>query len=274
MSLRRSFQFQKLPLPVMRLGLATRGNTHLRKDDVLLAFEHGLNYWNWCGRVDGMSEAVAELGLQRQKVAVAAQLEARDGEGARQELEGLLDRLKSDYLDVVTFYYVETADEWQEILRPRGAMEFLQLARQQGLVRLIGLTTHQRPLAAEILRAHLLDLLMVRYNAAHRGAETEIFSLARRFETPLVTFTALRWKALLRATRQDPAGFVPLPARDWYRFVLSDPAVSVVLMAPGNRAELVDNLKLLNDWREPTVAEWAALREHGDRVRQNAGSFP
>jgi hypothetical protein len=45
-------------------------------------------------------------------------------------------------------------------------------------------------------------------------------------------------------------------------------------MAPHNRAELVDNLKLLNDWREPTAAEFAALRDHGDRVRRNAGAFP
>src|SRR5262245_57345694 len=180
MSLRQFFQFQKLPIPVMRLGLATRGNTHLHKDDILQAFEQGVNYWNWCGSPDGMSEAVAELGLQRQKVAVAVQLEARHGEGAKRELQALLDRLKSDYLDVVMLYYVEYADEWKEILRPRGAMEFLQGARQQGLLRMIGLTTHQRSLAAEILRARLLDLLMVRYNAAHRGAETEIFSLARR----------------------------------------------------------------------------------------------
>jgi predicted aldo/keto reductase-like oxidoreductase len=274
MSLRQFFKFQNLPIPVMRLGLATRGNTHLRKDDVLQAFGQGVNYWNWCGCPDGMSEAVAELGSERQKVAVAVQLEARHGEGAKRELHALLDRLKSDYLDVVMLYYVEAADEWQEILRPRGAMEFLQGAKQQGLVRMIGLTTHQRPLAAEILRARLLDVLMVRYNAAHRSAETEIFPLARRFETPLVTFTALRWKALLKATREDPAGFVPPPAREWYRFVLSDPAVSVALMAPHNRAELVDNLKLLNDWREPTAAEFAALRDHGDRVRRNAGAFP
>ncbi len=129
MSLRQFFKFQKLPIPVMRLGLATRGNTHLRKDDILHAFEQGVNYWNWCGCLDGMSEAVAELGLRRQKVAVAAQLEARHGEGAKRELQALLDRLKSDYLDVVMLYYVETADEWQEILRPRGALEFLQGAR-------------------------------------------------------------------------------------------------------------------------------------------------
>ena len=44
---------------VNRLGLATRGNTHLKPEDVEYAVERGLNYLNWCGRSDGMSRAVA-----------------------------------------------------------------------------------------------------------------------------------------------------------------------------------------------------------------------
>jgi predicted aldo/keto reductase-like oxidoreductase len=274
MPLQKVFQFQRLPVPVMRLGLATRGNTRLQKEDVLLALDRGVNYWNWCGHPDGMSEAVVELGPRRKQVAIATQLEARDGKRARRELEALLDQLKSDWLDVVTFYYVESREEWEEILAPGGPMEVLQQAQQEGLVQMIGLTTHQRPLALQILDSQNLDLLMLRYNAAHRGAETEIFPLAVEYQTPLVAFTALRWKALLRATQDDPPGFRPPPAREWYRFVLSHPAVSVALMAPNDQAELLDNLNLLNDWREPTAEELAFLRTHGDRVRRSAGAFP
>ena len=47
-------------------------------------------------------------------------------------------------------------------------------------VRRLGITTHQRPLAAEAARSGKLDLLMIRYNAAHRGAETEVFPADRR----------------------------------------------------------------------------------------------
>ena len=45
---------------VRRLGLATRGNTHLRPDDVAHAIDRGLNYLNWCAHPDGMSRAIAE----------------------------------------------------------------------------------------------------------------------------------------------------------------------------------------------------------------------
>jgi len=41
--------------PVCRLGLATRGNTHLASQDVAHAIDRGINYLNWCGHPDGMS---------------------------------------------------------------------------------------------------------------------------------------------------------------------------------------------------------------------------
>jgi hypothetical protein len=49
--------------------------------------------------------------------------------------------------------------------------------------------------------------------------------------------------------------------------------VSVALTAPDNRAELEENLTLLDDWRALTAQEDKALRDHGDRVRTHAGEF-
>ena len=177
-------------------------------------------------------------------------------------------------MDVITFYYVESEEEWNEIISSGGALDAVRRAREEGLLRTIGLTTHQRPLASRILASRFLDLLMVRYNAAHRGAEKDIFPQAQQTHVAVVTFTGLRWKALLHSTREDPETFVPPPAREWYRFVLAHPAVSVALMAPNNRQELLENLKLLDDWRLPTPAEYKALCLHGDRVHRHAGEFP
>ncbi|MGA8185292.1 MAG: hypothetical protein WB819_16810 [Terriglobia bacterium] len=64
------------------------------------------------------------------------------------------------------------------------------------------------------------------------------------------------------------------PETDWYRFALAHPAVSVVLMAPNGRRELEENLKLLDDWRPPTPAEFESMSAHGLRVRKHAGRFP
>ncbi len=258
---------------VRRLGLATRGNTHLRSGDVEYAIERGVNYLNWCGHPDGLSRAVARLGAVRKQVVVAAQFEARSAGDAERELASMLEELKSDSIDVLTLYYVESENEWSEIVAPGGAWDYLAEQRRAGRVKLIGLTSHQRPLAAEWAQSGKLDLLMIRYNAAHRGAEREIFPITQQRHIPVVTFTGLRWKALLAGTRDDPAEFVPPSAVDCYRFCLSQPAVSVALMAPGDRAELEENLKLFDDWREMEAVERERLMVHGDRVKRHAGAF-
>ena len=260
--------------PVLRLGLATRGNTRLSADDVAYAVDRGVNYLNWCGYDDGIARALRVKRIERGSVAVAMQLDARDAAGARRELEEAFRTLGTERIDVVTFYYVERKSEWEQIAATDGALRALEQAKQHGRVGLIGLTTHQRKLAAELAEETKLDLLMVRYNAAHRGAEQDVFPVTPRVGIPVVVYTAQRWGALRRATPDDPAEFTPPAAIEWYRFALAHPAVSVVLMAPNGRRELEENLKLLDDWRAPTAEEFEGMAAHGLRVRRNAGRFP
>lgn len=257
-----------------RLGLATRGNTQITADDVALAVERGVNYLNWCGYDDGIAKALRGKLIDRSRVVVAMQLDARDDAAARAELDEAFRTLGNRRIDVVTFYYVESSGEWDEIASRDGALRLLQSEKRKGRVGLVGLTTHQRKLAAAWAEEKKLDLLMVRYNAAHRGAEQDVFPVTERLQMPVVVYTAQRWGALRRPTQDDPPGFKPPAAIEWYRFALAHPAASVVLMAPNGRRELEENLKLLDDWRPPTPAEFDAMSEHGLRVRKNAGRFP
>ena len=259
---------------VTRLGLATRGNTELAVDDVQWAVARGVNYLNWCGYDDGIAQAVRERRVERESVVVAVQLAARDAPSAAREIEVAMRLLGTDRLDVVTFYYVEEAREWDEIAGSAGAFEALGQFRRQGHVRLVGLTTHQRRLGAEWADTGRLDLLMIRYNAAHRGAEQDVFPVTDQLGIPVVVFTAERWGALARPTPDDPAGFEPPRAPEWYRFALANPSVSVVLAAPNGRRELEEDLDLLDDWRAPTPEEFAMLIRHGERVHRHAGQFP
>lgn len=257
----------------MRLGLATRGNTHLDPEDVARAVERGVNYLNWCGYDDGLARAVRDRLIDRRRIILAMQLESRDAAGAEREFEEGLRLLGAERIDVVTFYYVERESEWARISAPGGALTTLENFRNKGLISLIGLTTHQRSLGAICADGGRLDLLMIRYNAAHRGAEEDVFPVTGRLRIPVVAYTAQRWGALVEPTPADPAGFRPPPACEWYRFALSHPSVSVVLMAPGNRRELEENLKLFDDWRAPHANEFEVLSAHGARVRRHAGTF-
>ena len=278
LQLRSPFLETTLPCfasPICRLGLASRGNTSLSADDVEFALERGVNFLNWCGTPEnGMNRAIAGLGKRRQDVIVCAQFEARTAADAATELRDMLARLRTEYLDVLTFYYVEAREEWEETTAPGGALEFCKAAQRDGQVRLLGLTTHQRPLAATVAASGLLDCLMIRYNAAHRGAETEVFPVAVAHGLPIIAYTALRWGALLEPTPSDPRGFVVPRAPAWYRFVLQAPAVAVALAAPDNRAELEDDLATLEADGPLSPEEFERLAEHGQRVRRHAGSFP
>jgi aryl-alcohol dehydrogenase-like predicted oxidoreductase len=259
--------------PICRLGLATRGTNRLTRADIHLALDRGVNFLNWCGNPDGLSEAIADLGPRRRDVVVCVQFEARTAADARVELVSILRELHTDYVDVLTFYYVEEESEWRQIVSAGGALDYCRAAQAQGQVRALGLTSHQRPLAAEMARSGLLDLLMIRYNAAHRGAETDIFPTTDALRLPLVVYTCLRWGALLRPTPDDPPGFIAPRAPVWYRFALQSPSVTVALMSPESREELEEDLKVLDlPWL--TAEEFEGLAEHGRRVRRHGGRFP
>lgn len=275
LTMRRTAQLKAGSPPVCRLGLATRGNTHLRPDDVEHAIDSGINYLNWCGKPDALSKTVAGLGAQRKDVAVAVQFQASGADEAAKEFDSILARLKSDYLDIATLYYVESEAEWQALIAPQGAWQTLARLTEQGALRMIGLTSHQRKLAAGWVQQvdpetgkPRLDMLMIRYNAAHRGAEHDVFPVTDELGTPVVTFTGLRWKDLLAGTADDPAGFAPPVALDCYRFCLANESVAVTLMAPGNRAELEQDSVLLDDWTPLNRGQMESIQAHGDRVRE------
>lgn len=261
---------------VCRLGLATRGDTALSAEAVERALAQGVNYLNWpgLGHSDGLTAAVRNLGPRRRRVVVAGQFFARTAPEARTELAAILGEIESTYIDVLTYYYVEDDSEWKAIQGRNGAGRVLAEARADGRVRAIGVTSHQRALAATMAVSGAIDLLMIRYNAAHRGAEEEIFPITGAGDIPVVAYTAQRWGALMMSTPDDPSGFAPPGAQAWYRFVLCHPSVSVCLMAPESDDELGENLELLDRWRGMSLAEYERLRKHGDRVHRHGGAFP
>src|SRR5215472_11553917 len=133
---------------VCRMGLATRGGSRLRPKDMEFAIGRGLNYLNWCGHADALSRTIASLGPERSKVVVAVQFESRNAADAAREFDKLLAELCTTYLDIVTLYYVESEEEWDDINAPDGAMGYLAAQKQGGRLHHIGLTSHQRCLAA------------------------------------------------------------------------------------------------------------------------------
>jgi aryl-alcohol dehydrogenase-like predicted oxidoreductase len=166
--------------------------------------------------------------------------------------------LGTDYLDVLQLYWLGKMSSYSA----RMQAEMIRL-RETGAVRALGVSTHDRPRAGRLAEDSPLDLLMIRYNAAHPGAERDIFPHLERRRPAVVCYTATSHRQLLKAPR-GWTGKV-MTAGDCYRFCLTSPHVDVVLTAPKTVAELRQSLAALE--RGPLDAEEARwMRELGARV--------
>ena len=156
----------------------------------------------------------------------------------RRAAEKVLRTLGTDYLDVLQIFWLGRMSALTE-----GNLAEMVRLREEGKVRALGVSIHDRPRAGRLAEDSPLDLLMIRYNAAHPGAEEDVFPHLARRRTAVVAYTATCWRKLLRPPRgwDGPAA----TAGDCYRFCLTSPHVDVVLTAPASAAELRENLRAL-----------------------------
>ena len=79
---------------------------------------------------------------------VATKGDERTAAGAREELRRSLDRMGVDHVDLWQLHALADPIEWDVALSPGGALEAAVEAREQGLVRWIGVTGHGAQIAA------------------------------------------------------------------------------------------------------------------------------
>ena len=160
------------------------------------------------------------------------------GGSVRRGCESLLRSLGVDYLDVFQLFWLGKTSSFSD-----AVVDQLTKLKEEGKVRALGVSIHDRPRAGRLAEDSPLDLLMIRYNAAHPGAERDIFPHTTQRDPAIVAYTATAWRKLLKA----PKGWDgPVPtAGDCYRFCLSSPNVHVTLTGPKTTEQLNENLRAL-----------------------------
>jgi predicted aldo/keto reductase-like oxidoreductase len=142
----------------------------------------------------------------------------------------------------------------------------------RNLCRFLAMSGHQRSMFPRMAAAGQFDLFHVRYNAAHRGAEEDIFPHLQGDGRPgMVTYTATRWGQLLNPKKMPPGESVPAPS-DCYRFALSNPAVDVCLCGPRNMDQMLEALPAL-DLGPLDEKDMERMGRIGDYVRSHNRTF-
>jgi aryl-alcohol dehydrogenase-like predicted oxidoreductase len=195
---------------------------------VARSVENGVDYFDVAPSY-GDGEAEDKLGLalasHRKSIFLASKTLQRSVAGVRLELEQSLRRLRTDYLDLYQFHAVNKTTDAEEILAPGGAVEFLEGAREQGLIRFIGFSSHSVPISLALLDRFRFDSVLfpvsfVCYARGNFGAR--VLAKARSVGTACV---ALKSLALTALGRLKPR---PYP-NCWYR-PIDDPVVALQAM--------------------------------------------
>jgi aryl-alcohol dehydrogenase-like predicted oxidoreductase len=248
-------------LRVCRLGLSATYRPG--EDTIRKAIESGVNYFFCYGFDSQMMSVLRDVfgnNRERYVVSTGAYNLLLGRQNFKRTLEKRLKQLKTDYIDVFLYLGVMKTRHFQA-----RDIEELQALREDNRVRAVGISIHDRKYAAELISKGAIDVLMMRYNAAHRGAEQDIFPYAGNHDPGIVSYTATRWGYLLRRPTSWPKeGRVPT-ASECYRFVLSNPQVDVCLMAPSNSRHLEQNLTALREG-PLSIEDLVFMRKFGDAV--------
>ena len=234
-------------LDVGRLGIAS--GYGVPGTAVEQAFERGVNYMFWGSRrSDSFGAALKRLRGERNRIVLVIESYTRAGSLLSLSLERALRTLSFDYTDVLLLGL------WNKPV-PARILDAARRLKERGLARFLGVSTHRRSLVPRVAAERDFDVIHFRYNAAHPGAEEDIFPHLPEANRPgMVAFTATSWRQLLgRAPLQ---GILPgahqIPkservptAADCYRYVLSRPEVNVCITGPANASEMQQALEAL-----------------------------
>ncbi len=162
------------------------------------------------------------LADHRSEVFLATKTGERQGADARAELERSLTRMGVDQVDLIQLHNLVEPDEWEVAFGPGGAVAALAAARDEGLVRFIGVTGHGLRIAEmhhRSLDQFDFDSVLLPYNFSLRQIEEYRRELDRLLELCAERAVAVQTiKAIARRRWQQESE----PRFSWYE-PLTDP---------------------------------------------------
>ena len=120
-----------------------------------LLFAYGVNHIDTAASYGDAELRIGPwLKKYRDQFFLATKTENRTYQTAKEELHKSLDRMQTDHVDLWQMHLLVEPDEWQRAMGPGGALEAFIEAREQGLVRFLGVTGH----GVNVAQMHLKSL--------------------------------------------------------------------------------------------------------------------
>jgi aryl-alcohol dehydrogenase-like predicted oxidoreductase len=225
--------------------------TQLEADRTLeVLLQYGVNHIDVAASYGDAELRLAPwLARYRDRFFLATKTGKRTAQEAREELHRSLERMKVDYVDLWQLHSLADPIEWDIALSPGGALEAAIEAKQQGLVRAIGVTGHGLQIAASHRRSlerFDFDSVLLPYNyitmrnSYYSEQFNALLATCRERNVAVQTIKSIAYKPWLGRPHTHNTWYEPLTEqRD------IDLAVHWVLGQPGIFLNTVGDIHLL-----------------------------
>ena len=231
------------------------------------AADLGVNYFDTARSYqNGNNERMvgAALGARRKQVVLSTKTEASDKAGMMEHLERSLRELKTDYIDI---WYLHGPNGPADI--PDERIEVQQLARQQGKVRFIGVSTHggQPQLIPWMIQKRVFDVVLAAYNFSMDAAMDEAIAAAAKAGLGVVAMKVMAGGFQSHGPGDPLAEKLARPGAllAALKWVVRNPAVATTIPSITDMDQLDENLKAMAEPYSQTDAK--TLAAHLEQIR-------
>jgi aryl-alcohol dehydrogenase-like predicted oxidoreductase len=190
--------------------------------DVLLRY--GVNHIDTAASY-GDSELRIAPWLKREpgRFFLATKGDKRDEKGAREDIHRSLDRLGVDHVDLWQIHSLADPIEWDRALSPGGALDAALTAREEGLIKWIGVTGHGAQIAAthrRSLERFDFDSVLLPYNyitmqsAYYRENFEALFKTCQERNVALQTIKSIAMRPWMDRDHTRTTWYQPLESPD------------------------------------------------------------
>lgn len=243
------------------------------------ALDLGVNYLDTSARYGGEARWSEQyfgqvLKRRRKEAFLATKTHDRTADGSLRLLETSLKLLQTDHVDLWQLHAMSTMADVDAVCRPGGALEAFRKARDQKLVRFLGLSGHTDPdVLAEAIRRFPFDTVLMAFNAAdtwHLPFKTTLLPLAVEREMGIIGMKIPARGRILEGVPPPPADRQrgtakhdrpgTLTIKEAMRYTLSHP-VSTVIIGVDNLAQLEENVRIAREFVPLNAAQLADLEQ-------------
>lgn len=241
-------------VPVLGYGTAPLGKPDVSRQHAEACLNHaidvGVTYLDTSPGYGSEPHIGAVMRTRRDEVFLATKVDRRSREGVLSELKESLERLQTDHIDLIQVHAVNAWADLEQVLAPDGTVAALEEAREQGLVRFIGITGHARPeILGQALERYAFDTVLVALGMADRLVTSpETFVLPRAAERNIGVIA------------MKVFGHGVFPRRDLaLRYSLGLPGVSLAILGMDDIAQIDENVRLTRHLSPLTADEEEVL---------------